>query len=130
MRRSRRKGAKEERWSPTTGEKASTDSTKDYLSVRWDRAPLKMGDSVYLDPGTIPFKIKKKRVEAITKTKEGVNEELYPEYYRKSSYIKGNNNETPDPFQVVNIKKITKEAGEFRLKVSLFYRPEDTQKGI
>ena len=36
---------------------------------------------------------------------------------------------SPDPFQVVNIKKITREAGQFRLKVSLFYRPEDTHKG-
>ena len=122
------KREEEEMWSPTTGEKSSIG---EYVSVRWDRAPLKVGDSVYLDPETIQFKIKKKRVEAITKTKEDVDEELYPEYYRKSSYVKvkGNNNETPDPFQVVNIKKITKEAGEFRLKVSLFYRPEDTHMG-
>ena len=120
------KREEEERWSPSTGEKTSTE---EYSSVKWDRAPLKLGDSVYLDPDTIQFKIKKKRVEAFTKIQEAVDENLYPEYYRKRTYVKGNNNETPDPFQVVNIKKITKEAGEFRLRVSLFYRPEDTHKG-
>jgi hypothetical protein len=29
-----------------------------------------------------------------------VDEEVYPEHYRKSEYVKGNNYNTPDPFQV------------------------------
>ena len=48
---------------------------------------------------------------------------------KKQTFNAAFHGETEDPFQVVNIKKITKEAGEFRLKVSLFYRPEDTHKG-
>ena len=116
-----------ERWEPSTGEKTETE---EYLSVIWDRAPLKVGHSVYLQPNTVQFKIKKKRVEAITKIEENVDEDLYPEYYRKRNYVKGNNNETPDPFQVVTIKKIFKDGGDFALRVSVFYRPEDTHKGI
>jgi len=29
-----------------------------------------------------------------------VDEDMYPEHYRKSEYVKGNNYSTPDPFQV------------------------------
>ena len=120
------KRQEEERWNPTTGERTEADG---YLSVLWDRAPLKVGDSVYLEPDTVQLRIKKKRVEAVTKISENVDEDLYPEYYRKRSYVKGNNNETPDPFQVVTIKKIIKDGEEFKLKVSVYYRPEDTHKG-
>ena len=46
-------------------------------SVQWDSAPLRVGDSVYLDldldQDTLKFKIKKKWVEAVMKTKEDVN---------------------------------------------------------
>ena len=39
-----------------------------------------------------------------------VDEDLYPEYYRKRDYVKGNNAKTPDPFQVALVKEIRKEA--------------------
>ena len=90
---------------------------------------LKVGDSVYPYPDTVQFKIKKKRLEVVNEIKKDVDEVLYPDYHRKRSYVQKNNNKTPAPFQVVNIKKITKEAREYWLKVSLFYRPEDTHKG-
>ena len=57
-----------------------------------------------------------------------MDKNVYLEYYRKTSKLKDNNNKTPDP-TVINIKKITREAGEFRLKVSLFYQLEDTHRG-
>lgn len=36
-----------------------------------------------------------------------MDEDLYPEYYRKSSdYIKGSNLDAPDPFRIGRIKEI------------------------
>ena len=40
-----------------------------------------------------------------TLKKENVDEDIYPEYYRKSEYVKGNNLNTPDPFIVARILK-------------------------
>ncbi len=66
------------------------------------------------------------------------DEDLYPEYYRKSSdHIKGSNEETPDPFCIGHISGIfshSKEkhmsASEIFLRVNKFYRPENTHKGF
>ena len=61
-----------------------------------------------------------------TLKKEGVDEELYPEYYRKSEYIKGNNYNTPDPFIVARILQFKGEGTDLKVKVGLFYQPENT----
>jgi len=122
-----RKKEEDDRWKPILGEK--TDDGE-YNQLTWDRAPLKLGDTVYLQAGTAKLKIKAKHREQVTGTgKDDVDENLYPEYYRKRDYVKGNNNDTPDPFQLAIIKKIKKEGGEVKLGVQMFYRPEDTHKG-
>lgn len=63
--------------------------------------------------------------------KDDVDEELYPEYYRKSSdYIKGSNLDAPDPFRVGRIKEIfchkrsngKPDASEVKLRLYKFYR--------
>lgn len=70
--------------------------------------------------------------------KEDVDEDLYPEYYRKSSdYIKGSNLDAPDPFRVGRIKEIfchrrsngKPDASEVKLRLYKFYRyePQHTQ---
>ena len=59
-----------------------------------------------------------------------MDEELYPEAYRKSDYIKGSNDEVPEPFRIVHIEQIfIKESGssfpsldKIKLKVKKFYR--------
>lgn len=112
---------------PVVGEE-SDDGT--YTSLTWDYALLKVGDCVYLTPGSVNFKIKQKpRPEGREVDQSNVDEDLYPEYYRKSNYIKGNNAKTPDPFQLALIKSIIKRDGEVKLKVQIFYRPENTHKG-
>lgn len=61
---------------------------------------------------------------------EKVDNELYPEYYRKTSdNVKGSNLETPDPFGIGLIEEII-ESKELKIKVRKFYRPENTHKGI
>lgn len=60
-----------------------------------------------------------------------MDEDLYPEYYRKSSdYIKGSNLDAPEPFRIGRIKEIycTKrsngkpDASEVKLRIYKFYR--------
>ena len=83
-----------------------------------------------MQAGTAKLKIKTKSREQVTGTeKDDVDETVYPEYYRKRDYVKGNNNDTADPFQVVTIKEILRENGEVKLRVQMFYRPENTHKG-
>lgn len=63
-----------------------------------------------------------------------VDEDLYPEYYRKSSdYVKGSNTSTPNPFcigLITAIKTSLKDklivSSDICLKVVKFYRPENT----
>lgn len=63
--------------------------------------------------------------------KDDVDEELYPEYYRKSSdYIKGSNLDAPDPFRIGRIKEIyctrrsngKPDMAEVKLRLYKFYR--------
>lgn len=63
--------------------------------------------------------------------KDVVDEDLHPEYYRKSSdYIKGSNLDAPEPFRVGRIKKIfcnrrsdgKPDRMEIKLRLHKFYR--------
>lgn len=68
--------------------------------------------------------------------KDEVDEELYPEYYRKSSdYIKGSNLDAPDPFRIGRIKEIfchrrsngKPDSSEVKLRLYKFYRLKTLQ---
>lgn len=68
--------------------------------------------------------------------KDEVDEELYPEYYRKSSdYIKGSNLDAPDPFRIGRIKEIfchrrsngKPDTSEVKLRLYKFYRLKTLQ---
>lgn len=70
--------------------------------------------------------------------KEKVDEEVYPEFYRKTSdNIKGSNEETANPFCIgyitevfSNVKDKAKlTTDDIKLKVQKLYRPENTHKG-
>jgi len=58
------------------------------------------------------------------------DETLYPEAYRKGDYIKGSNDQVPEPFRVARILKITTAANvkgapspeDVKLTVQKFYR--------
>lgn len=63
--------------------------------------------------------------------KEDVDEDLYPEYYRKSSdYIKGSNLDAPEPFRIGRIKEIyctrrsnaKADESEVKLRIYKLYR--------
>jgi DNA (cytosine-5)-methyltransferase 1 len=66
-----------------------------------------------------------------------VDEDTYPEFYRKSSdHVKGSNMETPEPFCVGHIKTIFARTNDdlvpsrdIWIRVNKFYRPENTHRG-
>lgn len=59
-----------------------------------------------------------------------MDEELFPEAYRKSEYVKGSNDEVPEPFRIARIIRISTRNGfsklvspeDVRLTVLKFYR--------
>ncbi|XP_054983670.1 DNA (cytosine-5)-methyltransferase 1 isoform X3 [Sorex araneus] len=96
----------------------------------------RVGDGVYLLPEAFTFNIKLSSPVKRPR-KEAVDEDLYPEHYRKySDYIKGSNLDAPEPFRIGRIKeifcakKVNGKANEadIKLRVHKFYRPENTHK--
>ncbi|KAM6475712.1 DNA (cytosine-5)-methyltransferase 1 [Liasis olivaceus] len=98
----------------------------------------RVGDGVFLLPEAFQFSL---RLTSPTKRqkKEAVNEELYPEHYRKySEYIKGSNQDAPEPYRIGRIKAIycnIRSSGrpneaEIKLHVYKLYRPENTHKSV
>ncbi|KAM5238057.1 DNA (cytosine-5)-methyltransferase 1 [Ctenodactylus gundi] len=107
-----------------------------YSAAAKNGVVYRVGDGVYLPPEAFTFNIRLcspgKRPR-----KEPVDEELYPEHYRKySDYIKGSNLDAPEPYRVGRIKEIfcaKKSSGkpneaDIKVKVNKFYRPENTHK--
>ncbi|XP_050780752.1 DNA (cytosine-5)-methyltransferase 1 isoform X3 [Gopherus flavomarginatus] len=98
----------------------------------------RIGDGVFLLPEAFSFSMKLASPAKRPK-KEAVDEELYPEHYRKSSeYIKGSNQDAPEPYRVGRIKEIfcsirsngKPNEADIKLRVYKFYRPENTHKSM
>lgn len=66
-----------------------------------------------------------------------MDEDLYPEFYRKSTdHVKGSNVETPEPFCIGHIKTIFIKStdnvtafSDMWIRVNKLYRPENTHRG-
>ncbi|XP_069697598.1 DNA (cytosine-5)-methyltransferase 1-like isoform X2 [Periplaneta americana] len=127
---------------PTIGEKLGiTNENREVLyGVVWLKGEeYRVGTSVFLQPGSL--KLKKLFFPSTNKRDkikdEKVNEDIYPEFYRKSSdHVKGSNMETPEPFCIGHIVTIfTKTNDELVasrdiwIRVKKFYRPENTHRG-
>ncbi|XP_003460912.3 DNA (cytosine-5)-methyltransferase 1 isoform X2 [Cavia porcellus] len=107
-----------------------------YSSATKGGVLYRVGDGVYLPPEAFTFNIKLSSPVKRPR-KEPVDEELYPEHYRKySDYIKGSNLDAPEPYRIGRIKEIfcpKKSNGkpneaEIKIKLNKFYRPENTHK--
>nr|KAF6297485.1 DNA methyltransferase 1 [Pipistrellus kuhlii] len=107
-----------------------------YSSASKDGIQYRVGDGVYLLPEAFTFNIKLSSPMKRPR-KEPVNEELYPEHYRKySDYIKGSNLDAPEPYRIGRIKEIfcvKKNNGkpnetDIKIRLNKFYRPENTHK--
>ena len=93
-----------EREVPKFGEKFDDGG---YKVVTWRDMDIRVGDAVFLQPGTYINRDKtmsekkftdKLEEEGITGDDCDYNEETYPEKYRKTKNIIGSNFDTPDPF--------------------------------
>ncbi|XP_059552850.1 DNA (cytosine-5)-methyltransferase 1 isoform X4 [Myotis daubentonii] len=107
-----------------------------YSSASKDGIQYRVGDGVYLLPEAFTFNIKLSSPVKRPR-KEPVNEDLYPEHYRKySDYIKGSNLDAPEPYRIGRIREIfcvKKNNGkpnetDIKIRLNKFYRPENTHK--
>uniref|UniRef100_A0A8C6W4E4 DNA (cytosine-5)-methyltransferase n=1 Tax=Nannospalax galili TaxID=1026970 RepID=A0A8C6W4E4_NANGA len=106
-----------------------------FRSVTKNGVLYRIGDNVYLPPEAFSFNIKLSSPVKRPR-KEPVDEDLYPEHYRKySDYIKGSNLDAPEPFRIGRIREIHcgKKNGkvneaDLKIRINKFYRPENTHK--
>ncbi|XP_027811054.2 DNA (cytosine-5)-methyltransferase 1 isoform X1 [Marmota flaviventris] len=107
-----------------------------YSSATKNGILYRVGDGVYLLPEAFTFNIKLSSPVKRPK-KEPVDEDLYPEHYRKySDYIKGSNLDAPEPYRIGRIKEIfcakktngKPNESDIKIRLNKFYRPENTHK--
>ncbi|KAI5644354.1 c-5 cytosine-specific DNA methylase domain-containing protein [Phthorimaea operculella] len=104
--------------------------------VKWQDYEYKKGCGVFLRPGTFKLKnsINKALSNSLKPKLEKVDEDVYPEYYRKSdNNLRGSNIDTEEPFCVGYIAAVTAKGDgplivpqDIYLKVNIMYRPENT----
>ncbi|KAH7957108.1 hypothetical protein HPB52_015343 [Rhipicephalus sanguineus] len=111
-----------------------------YSSISFQGKSFCISECVFLEPDAFEFDYKpaKSKNNKGGVKKEDVDEDMYPEYYRKrSEYIKGSNADVPEPFKIGKIVSIYKKSGSgngknepemFRMRVKKFYRSENTHQ--
>lgn len=117
-------------------EKSSKEVT--YSMVKYKGEEFRVGSTVFLMPAAIKYKFTS-TYHISPKVKKGkVDEDMYPEYYRKSSdHVKGSNYDTPEPFHIGYINSIYATtnnklvaSSDIWIKINKLYRPENTHKGL
>ncbi|XP_076753512.1 DNA (cytosine-5)-methyltransferase PliMCI [Xylocopa sonorina] len=117
-------------------EKSSKEVT--YGMVKYKNEEFRVGSAVFLMPGAIKYKYTS-TYHLSPKVKKGkADEDMYPEYYRKSSdHVKGSNYDTPEPFHIGYINSIYAKtnnqlvaSSDIWIKINKMYRPENTHKGL
>lgn len=114
---------------PMSGKEAS------YGSVKWRGTEYQLDDCVFIDPDAITF-LESSRAFVKKLTTKNIDEEIYPEYYRKSDVGRGIVIDSPDPFRIGRILSIRAPSNAFKppaekvlLRIEVFYRPENTHLG-
>lgn len=123
---------------PQVFEKIEEKSNKEVLygMVRYKDEEFRIGSAVYLQPKTFKFKYPLPYQNTAKSTKREVDEDRYPEYYRKfHDRVKGSNFDTPEPFDIgyinsifatTNVKLLA--SSSLYVTVTKLYRPENTYK--
>ena len=107
-----------------------------YSTASFNGVDYEVGDCVYLPPDAFNFPTKTfaPKKKSISRSLDDVDEDEYPEVYRKGGQIKGSNEEIAEPFRIARILAIySRQQGKhncIKLKVSKFYRPENTHKPL
>uniref|UniRef100_S4RAY1 DNA (cytosine-5-)-methyltransferase 1 n=1 Tax=Petromyzon marinus TaxID=7757 RepID=S4RAY1_PETMA len=104
------------------------DAIVTYMLALKDGVEYRVGDGVYLMPDAFNFSVKPASPVKRAPRKEDIDEEVHPEYYRKSSdYIKGSNLDAPEPYRVGRISQIfcnkrNNRETDIKFKINKFYR--------
>ncbi|XP_064460816.1 DNA (cytosine-5)-methyltransferase PliMCI-like [Ornithodoros turicata] len=111
------------------------DGKKLYSRATFNGKSYCIGECVYLDPDAYQFSFQAVPSAKVVPDKEELDEDVYPEKYRKrSEYIKGSNDGIPEPFKIGRITSIIVKGDSdkllsperVRLQLTKFYRPQDT----
>lgn len=124
---------------PKVFERIEEKSSKEviYGVVKYKGEEYKVGDAVFLYPGAFKFKYIHKYQEPPKVKREDVDEDIYPEYYRKAAdpAAKFSNFDTPEPFYIGYINMIYANttdpivsASNIYIKINKIYRPENTHR--
>ncbi|XP_012137658.2 DNA methyltransferase 1a isoform X2 [Megachile rotundata] len=109
-----------------------------YGVVKYKGEEYRVGTAVFLQPEAYKFKYKIAYQDTSKAKKKNVDEDMYPEFYRKSSdHVKGSNLDTPKPFCLGYINAIYANTNDMivspmdiNIKVNKLYRPENTHRDI
>lgn len=115
---------------------SSSGKRTEYGMVQYLGEEFRVGSAVYLKPKTFVFEYSNNNQSTFPSKREIVDEERYPEYYRKSNdRMKGSYSDTPEPYDIGYITNIFSESkSKIMASVNLFitvkklYRPENTHK--
>ena len=123
---------------PQVFDKLEEKSNKEVLygMVKYKDEEFRVGSGVYLQPKTYKYKFPPPYQNTSRSAKREVDEDRYPEYYRKfNDRVKGSNFDTPEPFDIgyitsifatTNVKLLASTS--LHIKVKKLYRPENTYK--
>nr|XP_034181295.1 DNA (cytosine-5)-methyltransferase 1-like isoform X2 [Osmia lignaria] len=109
-----------------------------YGVVKYKGEEYRVGTAVFLQPEAYKFKHKITFQDTMKPKKKNVDEDIYPEFYRKySDHVKGSNLDTPKPFCLGYINTIYASTNdmivspaEINIKVNKLYRPENTHRDV
>ncbi|XP_051164166.1 DNA (cytosine-5)-methyltransferase PliMCI-like [Leptopilina boulardi] len=99
-----------------------------YGLIKFKNENFRINTGVYLKPGSFKFKNEKTKNEKQKDISKNINEDIYPEYYRKVKII----DSIPEPFDIGVITSIFGSRakivppGEIWIRVRKLYRPENT----
>lgn len=108
-----------------------------YGVVKYREEEYRVGNAVFLYPSAFKFKYIRKYQEVPKPKREDVDEDIYPEFYRKAADPKAkfSNLDTPEPFHIGYINAIYANttdqmvfASNIYIKVNKMYRPENTHR--
>ncbi|XP_033326072.2 DNA (cytosine-5)-methyltransferase PliMCI [Megalopta genalis] len=127
-------------YTPKVFDKEEEKNSKEvtYNVVKYKGEEFRVGSAVFISPTALKYKYTS-TYHISSKIKKGkVDEDMYPEYYRKSSdHVKGSNYDTPEPFHIGYINSIYATtnnklvaSSDIWIKINKMYRPENTHKGL
>lgn len=106
-----------------------------YGVVKYKDEEYRVGSAVFLHPGALKFKHVQTFQEVQRPKKEIVDEDVYPEFYRKEAQRTNSNLDTPEPFHIGYINTIYARGtdlivspSDIYIKVNKMYRPENTHR--